>query len=183
MRLGRVAAPLLVAMLVAGCSGVAAVSSPSAPAASSSSGGAYGGYGYGGYGSSGASASPSAAASASPNAAAGSISLAQTSLGGILVGPTGMTLYMFTPDTSTSSACSGSCASLWPPLTGPLPPLGTGLTASDFGSLTRSDGTTQVTFHGHPLYYYSGDTAAGETNGQALLGKWFALGADGNAIQ
>jgi predicted lipoprotein with Yx(FWY)xxD motif len=111
------------------------------------------------------------------------MAIAQTGLGSILVGPAGMTLYMFLPDTSTTSACTGSCASLWPPLTGTLPSLGAGLSASDFGSLTRSDGAKQVTFHGHPLYYYSGDKVAGNTNGQGLLSKWYVLGADGNPIK
>jgi predicted lipoprotein with Yx(FWY)xxD motif len=176
MRLGRAVAPLLLAALVAACSGAASTGSPSAaPATAAASGGAGGGYG--GYGGGGA------AASASPAAASGGMALAQTSLGRILVGPSGMTLYMFMPDTSTSSACTGACASTWPPLAGSLPSLGTGLAASDFGSLARSDGTTQVTFHGHPLYYFSGDKAAGDTNGQGLSGKWYVLGADGNAIK
>ncbi len=193
MRPGRVIAPFVVAALVAACSGAAATPSPStapapsasvapsataapasaapSPAAPQSSAGGYGKYG------------GSAGSSASPAAASGGVALAQTSLGTILVGPAGMTLYMFLPDTSTTSACTGACASLWPPLTGALPSLGTGLSASDFGSLTRSDGAAQVTFHGHPLYYYSGDNVAGNTNGQGLKGNWYVLGADGNPIK
>ncbi len=182
MRLGRALAPLLVATLVAACSGAAATPSPSttpaaAPsaalsaAASAAPGGGYNAYGGG------------AAASPSPAAAAGALALAQTSLGSVLVGPTGMTLYMFVPDTSTSSACTGSCASTWPPLTGALPTLGAGLVTSDFATVTRSDGGTQVTFHGHPLYYFSGDKAAGDTNGQGLSSKWYVLGADGNPVK
>ena len=178
MRPGRVLAPLLLATLVAACSGAAATPSPSAapsapassPAPSAAAGGGYGSYGGG-------------AASTAPAAAAGGLALAKTSLGTVLVGPSGMTLYMFTPDSSTSSACSGICASTWPPLTGALPSLGAGLAASDFGSITRSDGSAQVTFHGHPLYYYAGDKAAGDTNGQGLNGKWYVLGADGNPIK
>lgn len=192
MRLGRAVAPLLLAVLVAACSGAASVGSPSAPAAtaapsaapsaaasSTASAAASGGTGggYGDYSRGGASASTS------PAAGSGGMVLAQTSLGTILAGPTGMTLYMFEPDTSTSSACTGSCASTWPPLTGSLPSLGSGLAAADFGSLARADGTTQVTFHGHPLYNFSGDKAAGDTNGQGLAGKWYVLGADGNAIK
>jgi predicted lipoprotein with Yx(FWY)xxD motif len=189
MHLGRaIAAPLLIAALVAACSGtpastpqptVPATAAPasaapaSAPPAAASptsaSGGAYGGA-YGGSG-------------ASPSAAAGDIALASAGLGTVLVGPTGMTLYMFTPDTASASACTGSCAATWPPLTGAVTSLGAGLNASDFGTLTRSDGTTQITFHGHPLYYFSGDQAPGDTNGQGLAGKWYVLGADGNAIK
>lgn len=198
MRFGRALAPLLLPVLVAACSGAAASPSPSAPPASAPP-------------SAVASAAPSAVASAAPSTApstntsgggydaygggtaatpapsaptaSGSIALAKTGLGTILVGPTGMTLYMFTPDSSTSSACNGVCASTWPPLTGALPKLGAGLSAADFGSITRSDGSAQVTFHGHPLYYYGGDTAVGNTNGQGLLGKWYVLGADGNPIK
>jgi predicted lipoprotein with Yx(FWY)xxD motif len=61
-----------------------------------------------------------------------------------------------------------------------MPSLGTGLNASDFGTITRADGTTQISFHGHPLYYFSGDQAAGDTHGQGIGGKWYVLGADGN---
>ena len=197
MRPGRVIAPFVVAVLVAACSGAAATpapttaptpsasvapsataapASPAPSAAASAAPSQSAASGYGGYG--GATGS-----SASPVAPSEGLAIAQTSLGGILVGPAGMTLYMFLPDTATTSACTGSCASLWPPLTGALPSLGTGLSAADFGSLTRSNGVTQVTFHGHPLYYYSGDKAAGDTNGQGLNGKWYVLGTDGNPIK
>lgn len=197
MHLGRVAAPLLIAALVAACSSAAATAAPtaapaSAPAsvaaasaapsmaatapasaaASASSGGGYGGGGDS-YGSAGKS----------PAAAAGGLALAKTSLGTVLVGPTGDTLYMFTPDSSTSATCTGSCAANWPPLTGDLPSLGAGLTAADFGSVSRADGTKQVSFHGHPLYYFAGDKAPGDTNGQGIGGKWYVIGADGNPIK
>jgi len=178
MRLVRAAAPLLFAALVAACSGAAATSAPStapalaaasAAAAAASSGGKYG--------------SGDSAGGSSPAAATGGIALAKVSLGSVLVGPTGMTLYMFAPDTSTSSACTGNCAAAWPPLTGDLPTLGAGLAASDFSGITRADGTKQVAFHGHPLYYFGGDKAAGDTNGQGLSSKWYVLGSDGNPIK
>ncbi len=177
MRFGRAAAPILFAVAVAACSG-ATVASPSAAtasaAAAAASSGAAGGGAYGAGDNGGA---------ASQAASTGDLALAKTSLGNVLVGPTGRTLYMFTPDTATSSACTGSCAAAWPPLTGTLPSLAAGLDASHFASITRADGTKQVTFNGHPLYYYGGDKAAGETNGQGLNGKWYALGADGNAVK
>lgn len=98
-------------------------------------------------------------------------------LGAILVTSKGLTLYRFTPDTATTSACNAGCAPIWPPLTVPAgtttPTGATGITG--LGTIRRSDGTVQVTYKGHPLYMYSGDTAAGQTNGQGLFGKWFAL--------
>jgi predicted lipoprotein with Yx(FWY)xxD motif len=183
MRLARAAAPLLFAALVAACSGTAATSAPttapatapaSAAAAAASSGTSGGAYGGGGdkYGS-----------AASPAAATGGIAVAKTTLGSVLTGPTGMTLYAFMPDTSTTSACTGNCAAAWPPLTGDLPTIGAGLDASKFGSLSRADGTKQITFNGHPLYFFGGDKAAGDTNGQGLSGKWYVLGSDGNPIK
>ena len=151
---------------------MAASAAPSASAAAASTGS---GDGYGGY-KSGSSASPASGGS-------GTIALTTTSLGSVLVGPTGMTLYVFMPDTATSSACNGTCASTWPPLSGSLPSLGTGLNASDFGTITRADGTTQISFHGHPLYYYSGDQAPGDTKGQGIGSKWYVVGSDGNPIK
>ncbi len=195
------AAPLLIAALVAACSSgssspapttapvtappsVAASTAPStapsmaasaAPSASGAAASTGSGGGYGSY-NSGSSASPAPGGN-------GSIALTTTSLGSVLVGPTGMTLYVFMPDTSTSSACNGTCAATWPPLSGSLPSLGAGLNASDFGTITRADGTTQVSFHGHPLYYYSGDQAPGDTKGQGIGTKWYVVGSDGNPIK
>ncbi len=104
------------------------------------------------------------------------------SLGSILVDSNGMTLYVFTKDTAATSssaavsACTASCATLWPPLlTNGAPSAGTGATASMLGTLTRPDGSVQVTYNGWPLYNYSLDKAAGDTNGQAFKGVWFAL--------
>lgn len=83
----------------------------------------------------------------------------------------GRTLYTFDPDTASTSACTGACASMWPPVVGTATP-GAGLTASDFGTIMRSDGTQQVTFMGHPVYEFSGDKAAGDTNGDGIQGTW-----------
>jgi predicted lipoprotein with Yx(FWY)xxD motif len=127
-----------------------------------------------------AGASPSAAA-ASP-AAAAPIALAKTSLGDVLVDGKGMTLYMFTADSAGTSSCDAACAQNWPPVIGTAAP-GTGLDAGDFGTTTRSDGSTQVTFHGMPLYLFAGDKAAGDVNGQGIGTKWYVLGADGKPIQ
>jgi predicted lipoprotein with Yx(FWY)xxD motif len=134
-----------------------------------------------------AAASPAASPAASAPAAAGGVpvNLAKVSLGTVLTGgDKGMTLYLFTPDTADTSACTADCAATWPPLTSTAAPtLGTGLDAEDFKTITRDDGTKQVTFYGHPLYYFGGDTAAGETKGQSLGGKWYVVDAEGNAIK
>lgn len=88
----------------------------------------------------------------------------------ILVNSAGMTLYQLSTDTATTSACSGACASAWPPLTvasGMTPEGGAG-TGGTWGILTRTDGSRQVTYKGHPLYTFAGDKAAGSTSGQNL---------------
>jgi predicted lipoprotein with Yx(FWY)xxD motif len=87
--------------------------------------------------------------------------------GGALVAPDGHTLYEFSKDTATSTACTGGCTSIWPPLKG-TPQGGSGVTADELGTLMRPDGTRQVTFAGHPLYEYSGDQAAGERHGEGV---------------
>ncbi len=99
-------------------------------------------------------------------------------------GDKGLTLYMFTPDTAKKSACTGDCAASWPPFTSDAAPtLGAGLDAEDFKTITRDDGSKQVTFYGHPLYFFAGDTAAGQSNGQGLGGKWYVLDSEGNPIK
>ncbi len=132
----------------------------------------------------GATTSPSTASGSIAPPGALTIEVAQTSAGPSLTGDGGRTLYEFTPDTGSTSTCSGSCAGLWPPLTvpaGATPSAGSGVQASMFGTTERDDGTTQVTYNGHPLYYYSGDTAAGDVNGQGLNGKWYVANPDGSA--
>ena len=111
------------------------------------------------------------------------IKLGKTTLGSVLVDPRGMTLYMFTPDTSTTSACTGPCAALWPPLllNGKLR-VAAGLQTPLLGTIQRTDGSTQITYAGHPLYFFSKDTRAGDTNGQGLFNKWYVLSAAGTPI-
>jgi predicted lipoprotein with Yx(FWY)xxD motif len=107
--------------------------------------------------------------------AAFQIGTGSTSAGEALTGPSGDTLYVFTKDTSTTSACTGGCATIWPPLLlppGERPAEASGLTGT-LGTITRADGSTQITYDGHPLYYYSTDTKPGEANGQGVNGTWF----------
>lgn len=90
--------------------------------------------------------------------------------GMVLTGPNGMTLYTHSGDTATSSTCTGACATAWPPLqTNGQPTAGAGVTGQ-LGSLTRADGTTQVTYGGLPLYYWQGDTKAGDATGNGVEG-------------
>jgi predicted lipoprotein with Yx(FWY)xxD motif len=141
--------------------------------------------------SSGTSASSASSASSGTSAAGTSSSTAtvdlHTSNGkSFLTGGSGRALYLWTPDTKTTSMCSGACATAWPPLTATgAPTAGTGVTASDLGTINRSDGTKQVTYAGHPLYYFAGDTAAGQTNGEGSNGfgaPWYLVAPSGQQI-
>lgn len=132
------------------------------------------------------SSSPSASGGSSTPAAAqhGSvmISTRSTSHGTVLTDAKGHTLYWFALDSSTASKCTGTCAHYWPPVTGrPTAASGTSL-AHALGSITRSNGQVQATYDGHPLYAYSGDTAAGQVHGNGLKlsgGLWWAMTPSG----
>ena len=107
-------------------------------------------------------------------------------LGKILDDNDGRTLYLFAKDSGTKSACTGACASAWPPLrAGGKPTVGAGASASIVGTTRRSDGQPQVTYNGHPLYTYTADQNPGDTNGQGLTafgGGWFALSPAGKQV-
>jgi predicted lipoprotein with Yx(FWY)xxD motif len=83
--------------------------------------------------------------------------------------------------------CTGACAANWPPLlTHGAPLAGPGTLTTLLGTTNRADGTVQVTYNGHPLYYFVGDRAPGQTNGEALNAfgdDWYVLGADGDKIE
>ncbi len=112
------------------------------------------------------------------------IALADTSLGSILVDGAGRTLYLFTADSPTATACAADCLANWPPLpASAAPTLGAGLDAEDFTTVTAADGTEQVSFYGHPLYYFAGDAAPGDINGQGVGGKWYVVDGEGNAVE
>jgi len=108
------------------------------------------------------------------------VKLTSSTFGKILTTSDGRTLYLFTPDTGTTSTCTGGCAAAWPALAGPA--TGDGVDADDLGTTTRDDGTTQVTFYGHPVYTYADDAAPGDVNGQGVGGKWYVVDGDGNAV-
>lgn len=97
----------------------------------------------------------------------------------ILTNAQGMTLYYFKPDTATTSACTGGCASTWPPLlaTGSGSPTSAGTLPGTLTAVTTANGN-QVEYNGHLLYTFSGDSAPGQTNGEGKAGKWFVATSD-----
>ena len=112
--------------------------------------------------------------------------LATSPLGQIVVDGAGKTLYAFTPDEAEGlPTCYGECAGNWPSLAAPDEiTVGEGLDDSAFTSVPRTDGAgDQVKFGDFPLYYFAGDSAAGQVNGQGLVDKWFVVGADGKLIK
>lgn len=131
-----------------------------------------------------------AATLAATGLAAGSAPIVKTSsspLGRILVDGRGHTLYLFERDKSTKSTCYGQCATFWPPLlTSGKATAGSGARAALLGTTRRSDGKLQVTYHGHPLYFFAKDTKAGMTAGQnldAFGGEWYVLSPAGVKIE
>ena len=116
----------------------------------------------------------------------GTVAVRSTSLGRILVDSSGRTLYLFAKDKGGRSACSGNCAGNWPPVTVTArPTAGAGVDASLLGTTTRADGMKEVTYAGHPLYRYAGDSAAGDTNGEGLNtfgAVWYALDGSGKKV-
>jgi predicted lipoprotein with Yx(FWY)xxD motif len=112
--------------------------------------------------------------SAAPSSGGIDVTLAQTSAGDALAGAGGMTLYIFKADTAGTSTCNEGCVDKWPPFLGDGSQVdsGDGISGT-FGTTTRDDGDKQITHGGQPLYYYSGDQAAGDSNGEGIGGVWF----------
>lgn len=115
------------------------------------------------------------------------VALANSGLGRILVNGRGRTLYLFENDKHGKSACTGQCASFWPPLIASGKPLATaGAKASLLGTTKRADGRLQVTYNHHPLYTFVKDTRKGQTNGEkvdAFGAEWYALSAAGAKVE
>jgi len=115
------------------------------------------------------------------------VALGKTALGRVLVDARGRTLYLFEKDTRGRSACYGACAAYWPPLVSAAKPQpGNGVRASLLGVTKRKDGKRQVTYAGHPLYTYVGDTKAGMMTGEGLTdfgGTWDAVAASGRSVE
>ena len=164
----------LAARLAAGAGGVAAVAVVTVACSS------------GGGGSSSAPASPAASGASGSGSGPAVITTETTSAGSVLTDGSGRAVYLWVKDTGTSSTCSGACAGAWPPVTatGTVTASGSAV-ASDLGTTTRSDGTKQVTYDGHPLYYYAGDSAAGMANGQgsdSFGAKWWLVSPGGSDV-
>jgi predicted lipoprotein with Yx(FWY)xxD motif len=128
--------------------------------------------------------SAAAGASSSPAASPSGTTLMERTIDGtqVLTNSAGYTLYWFAPDTSTTSKCTGSCATYWPPVKGPAT-AGSGVTGT-LSTITRSGGATQATYDGHPLYTYAGDTAPGQNNGNGKNlsgGLWHEVTVSGAA--
>jgi predicted lipoprotein with Yx(FWY)xxD motif len=149
---------LVLSAAVAALAAVAACSSSGTPSGTSSSG-------------------------SSTHAAAAAVGLKTAQIGGVtvLTNGNGFTLYTFAPDTSTTSNCNGTCAQNWPPVKGPATASGVN---GAFATIKRSDGSTQLTFHGHPLYTFVGDKSPGQASGNginAFGGLWHEAPASGSA--
>jgi predicted lipoprotein with Yx(FWY)xxD motif len=148
---------VVVALLVAACGGYRS-SKPSSPAAGSNS----------------------------PTAAKLTIGTGKGPMGTYLTGSSGRALYLWVADTSGASNCSGECARVWPPvLASATPNVAGGVNASDLGTIARGNGSKQVTYNGHPLYYYLADPRAGTTHGQGNDGfgaKWWLVAPSGAGI-
>jgi predicted lipoprotein with Yx(FWY)xxD motif len=136
------------------------------------------------------SATTAATTPATTTPASGGVTVAvkhASKLGTILaVGSKKMTVYMFEGDKGASSSCTGACASVWPPVTTSGGPSASGSASSaDLGTITRSDGTTQVTYKGHPLYFFAKDKDSGDAYGQGVKGfgaDWYVIAPSGSKV-
>jgi predicted lipoprotein with Yx(FWY)xxD motif len=136
--------------------------------------------------SSATGASGASSAASAPSGHGVSVGTASGADGKYLVGASGRALYLWVADGSGQSSCSGACAKFWPPLTTKAAPVAAGgVTASQLGTITRSDGAKQVTYNGHPLYYFALDKSKGSVKGQGNNGfgaKWWLVAPSGSAI-
>jgi predicted lipoprotein with Yx(FWY)xxD motif len=155
-----------IALLVAGCG--SSGSSPSTKAAAPA-------------------ASVATSASATPAAAGVMVATKHGKLGTILAaGPKHLTVYLFEADKGSSSSCSGACAKVWPPVSTDGEPKAAGsANAAELGTIARPDGTKQVTYNGHPLYYFARDGDSGDAYGQGSTtfgASWYALAPSGKKV-
>jgi predicted lipoprotein with Yx(FWY)xxD motif len=137
-----------------------------------------------GMGNSASGDTGSSSSTKAPGAAGHAVSLGKTEVGTVLVNGSGMTLYAFAADRPGKSNCTGSCLQYWPIVPAPAggPKAATGVSAK-LGTIKRSDGATQLTVNGWPMYTYVGDGSAGKTKGQGLDlsgGRWWVVSKDGS---
>jgi predicted lipoprotein with Yx(FWY)xxD motif len=181
MALGGV---LALGLLASACG---STSTSTASPAASSSGTTATTSGTSGYSTSGTSASSGTSGAAASSAGAAAVKLTSVpKVGKVLVDSSGFTLYAFSKDSNHESNCTGACAAAWPPLLTSATPTGSsGVSSTLLGTVKDSDGKTQVTYNGWPLYTFSGDTKAGEANGQGVVafgGKWAAVTSAGTPV-
>ena len=165
------AVPLAIAVAVAGCGSSSKSTSSAAAPASTASGGAYG--------------APAAQPSSGSTGAGVTIGTRSTSIGTILTAANGRTVYLFEKDKGGKSSCSGACASTWTPVAAPAT-AASGVKAAVLTTTTRSDGTKQAVYNGHPLYYYAADTQPTDTNGQGVHSfgaDWYEIGPSGGKVE
>jgi predicted lipoprotein with Yx(FWY)xxD motif len=134
-----------------------------------------------------AASSPAAAAGSSSSASGATVITTSTASGNtFLTDGSGRAVYLWVKDTGTTSTCTGACAGAWPPVTVTgTPTAGGSAKASDLGTTTRSDGSKQVTYDGHPLYYFTGDSGPGTATGQGSDGfgaKWWLVAPSGSDV-
>jgi len=170
----RMSAPAKLAAGVGGAVGVAVLAAACSSGTSSSTG---------------AAAPASSAAGGASSAASGSAMVIKTATSSgttFLTDNSGRAVYLWVKDTGDASTCSGACAGAWPPVTTTGSPTASGSAkASDLGTITRSDGTKQVTYDGHPLYYYAGDSGPGTASGQSsdnFGAKWWLVAPSGSDV-
>jgi predicted lipoprotein with Yx(FWY)xxD motif len=129
---------------------------------------------------------PSSGAGSAASASSVTVKTQIGALGSFLADGSGRALYLFASDTSSTSNCSGACATLWPPLTAKGSVSASGdASGTDIATITRQDGAKQVTYAGHPLYYFAGDGGAGHTNGQGVNefgALWWLVAPSGQKI-
>jgi predicted lipoprotein with Yx(FWY)xxD motif len=177
-----IAAALLAAACGSSSSSSSSASAPSAgsaaastPSSASSSNGPY------------SSGGTSSSASASSSAGGTKVTTKQTKLGTVLAaGPKQLTVYMFEADKGSKPACTGACAAAWPPVTASGAAVASGKAVSaDLGTTTRPAGVKQVTYKGHPLYYFIKDKDDGDSYGQgvhAFGAGWYVVAPSGNKV-
>jgi predicted lipoprotein with Yx(FWY)xxD motif len=167
---------VLAAGTIAACGSDNSSSTSSSPTSNTSSSGGGGAYG----------AAPKAT---DTPAASGAVSLktSKGEPGTFLVDSSGRSLYLFEADKGDKSTCNAACAAAWPPLTTTgAPTAGTGVKADLLGTTKRDDGTMEVTYNGHPLYYFANDTAPGDTKGQGVDGfgaEWYVVAPNGKKLE
>lgn len=125
-------------------------------------------------------------APAAGTGSAGGSSSALTLTDGHLTDASGRTVYLWVADTGDESTCTGACASVWPPVPARgTPTAGSGVSAAQLTVIARADSSRQLSYAGHPLYYFGGDTAAGQAHGQgsdSFGARWWEVSATGTAV-